>query len=397
MPAALKTFVSRPGPRGSDGLLALVFTVLVQLELWLGEEYEGLPAFPGDAAATAPFLVVMTGALAWRRSRPVAAVVVAMATIALQSVATGGSEAAGLFLLLLLLAYSGAAYGDRPVLLAAVTAAAIAVHDLFNPFLDNGWQTLFTFAFVGAGFALGRVMHGRGVHTRLLTERARRLEHEREQEARLAVAEERARIARELHDVVAHSVSVMVIQSLAAQSVLGDGNPAAREALRKIEATGRDAMTEMRRLVGMLREHDHHGLEPQPGLADLPALVATIERAGVSVDLRVEGERRALPPGVELTAYRVVQEGLTNVLKHAAAARAHVLVRHLDAAVEVAVIDDGPALGDGADLPAGGHGLVGMRERVALYGGELEAGPRPQGGFAVRARLPLTAQAAAAR
>jgi signal transduction histidine kinase len=217
--------------------------------------------------------------------------------------------------------------------------------------------------------------------------RAARAEREREVRARSAVTEERARIARELHDVVGHSVSVMTVQASAVRRLLRPEQQREREALLIVEQTGREALAEMRRMVGVLRRPEEApALAPQPSLEHLGKLVEQAREAGLPVDLRVEGEPLPLPAGVDLTAYRLVQEGLTNALKHARAERAQVLVRYSDGDIEVTVSDDGQGAGSG---DGGGHGLVGMRERVAVYGGELEAGPRPEGGYRLRARLPL--------
>jgi signal transduction histidine kinase len=217
--------------------------------------------------------------------------------------------------------------------------------------------------------------------------RAARAEREREERARSAVTEERARIARELHDVVGHSVSVMTVQASAVRRLLRPEQQREREALLIVEQTGREALAEMRRMVGVLRRPEEApALAPQPSLEHLGKLVEQAREAGLPVDLRVEGEPLPIPAGVDLTAYRLVQEGLTNALKHARAERAQVLVRYTDGAIEVTVSDDGRGAGSG---DGGGHGLVGMRERVAVYGGELEAGPRPEGGYRLRAKLPL--------
>ena len=218
-------------------------------------------------------------------------------------------------------------------------------------------------------------------------ERAARAERGREERARSAVTEERARIARELHDVVGHSVSVMTVQASAVRRLLRPEQQREREALLIVEQTGREALAEMRRMVGVLRRPEEApALAPQPSLEHLGKLVEQAREAGLPVDLRVEGEPLPLPAGVDLTAYRLVQEGLTNTLKHARAERAQVLVRYSDGDIEVTVSDDGQGAGSG---DGGGHGLVGMRERVAVYGGELEAGPRPEGGYRLRAKLPL--------
>jgi signal transduction histidine kinase len=206
------------------------------------------------------------------------------------------------------------------------------------------------------------------------------------EEAELAVADERARIARELHDIVGHSVSVMTVQAAAVRRLLRPDQEREREALEAVEHAGREALAEMRRMVGVLRSPDEGAsLAPQPGLRDLEGLVEQARQAGLPVDLEVEGDPLELPPGVDLAAYRVVQEGLTNALKHAHATRADVQLRYRDGQVEVSVTNDGRR--DGA-ASRGGHGLAGMRERIAVYGGKLEAGPESAGRFRLRATLP---------
>jgi signal transduction histidine kinase len=218
-------------------------------------------------------------------------------------------------------------------------------------------------------------------------ERAERLEREREAEARAAVAEERARIARELHDVVGHSVSVMTVQASGVRRLLRDDQEREREALLIVERTGREALAEMRRMVGVLRRPEEApALAPQPSLEHLGRLVEQARDAGLDVDLHIEGDAVELPAGVDLTAYRLVQEGLTNAIKHAKASHAHVRVSYGADTIEVIVSDDGRGVGNG---DGGGHGLVGMRERVSVYGGELDAGPQPGGGYRLRAKLPV--------
>jgi signal transduction histidine kinase len=221
--------------------------------------------------------------------------------------------------------------------------------------------------------------------------RAQIAERERDVAAREAVVEERARIARELHDVIAHHVSMIVVQAGAERRVLGDANASTREVLQTVEQIGRSALTEMRRLLGMLRGDASEPLTPQPGLADLSTLVSQLREAGLHVELQVDGERRELPVGIELSAYRIVQEALTNALKHAGDARATVHVRYGADSLELEVADDGarPGAVRTGGRNARGHGLVGMRERVALYGGRFDAGHNPAGGFVVRAKLPV--------
>ena len=211
-------------------------------------------------------------------------------------------------------------------------------------------------------------------------------ERERDLARREAVVDERARIARELHDAIAHHVSMMVVQAGAERRVLDPGQESTKEVLSTIERVGRSALTEMRRLVGMLRGDDGEDLAPQPSLAAVPSLVEGLRDAGFPVELEIDGDRRELPVGIELSAYRVIQEGLTNALKHAGRAQVRVLVRYGPGSLELEIADDGT--GSPAALPSGGHGLAGIQERVALYGGELETGPGTSGGFVLRVLLP---------
>jgi signal transduction histidine kinase len=215
-------------------------------------------------------------------------------------------------------------------------------------------------------------------------------ERDREADALRAVVEERTRIARELHDIVGHSVSVMTVQVSGVRRLLRPEQEQEREALLAVERTGREALAEMRRVVGALRDPEEApALAPQPSLSRVEALVTRARETGLPVDLEIEGEPVQLPAGVDLTAYRLVQEGLTNAIKHAAAHHADVRVRYDGDHVEIEVSDDGQGVEGDPASNGGGHGLVGMRERVSIYGGELEAGPRAEGGFRLRARLPV--------
>jgi signal transduction histidine kinase len=242
-------------------------------------------------------------------------------------------------------------------------------------------------AWVG-GFALSR----RLAEARRAEERAVVLAAEQAKLAEEAVEEERSRIARELHDVVAHHVSVMTVQAGAVRRLLRPEQEREREALVSVEETGRKALTEMRRLLGVLKEDAAPApLAPQPGMATLDTLLDQVREAGLPVELTTEGDPVELAPGVDLSAYRIIQEALTNALKHAGPARAWVVVRYGEKNLELEIANDGRSDGNSA---VSGHGLVGMKERVAVYGGQLESGPRPGGGFAVRARLPIEAEAA---
>ena len=249
-------------------------------------------------------------------------------------------------------------------------------------------------ALVVVAWLLGRQLGSRRAYTAELERKNRLLEQAQLDLADRAVTEERLRIARELHDVVAHTMSVVAVHAGTGRMVAEDDPAAAREALATIETSTRTALSEMRRLLGVLRSgNGSHGrsdgdggLAPAPGLGDLDALVADVVRSGVAVEVRVDGTRRSVPPGVDLSAYRIIQEALTNVIKHAPGARAAVLVRYDPDAVHVEVADDGPGRG----APGGdGHGVIGMRERVTMHGGRLTVGPGANGGFRVAATLPV--------
>ena len=242
-----------------------------------------------------------------------------------------------------------------------------------------------------AAIAGGIATRSHQARARMQDERAQQLSHEQQLVAEVAAARERTRIARELHDVVAHSVGVMVIQAGAARMV-GGQLPQAQQALRAVEETGKAALDELRRLLGLLTAGEQEAeLTPQPGLEQLDGLVERVRAAGLPVELHVNGRRRPLPAGLDLTAYRVLQEALTNALKHSARSATTVYVDFGEAELGLEVVDAGLPGGAPALVAAGGHGLIGMRERVAVYGGNLEAGPQPDGGFAVRVRLPLEA------
>ena len=236
-------------------------------------------------------------------------------------------------------------------------------------------------------WVVGLAMRSRVSESIELAARASDLERRREDDAREAAVAERARIARDLHDVIAHSVSVMVVQAAAAAEVVRADPEQAAVALRHVQDTGRSALTEMGALLGILREHgDEIGMAPQPGLADLDGLVEQARLAGQIVQLRVDGRPVALSPGVELSIYRVVQEALTNTRKHSAAASSVVSIRYAADRVLVEITDDGTPVRGGY---GGNHGIVGMRERVAVYGGTLNAGPAAAGGYVVHASMPL--------
>ncbi|WP_233359047.1 sensor histidine kinase [Thermomonospora amylolytica] len=261
---------------------------------------------------------------------------------------------------------------------------------------DRKYTTIMLSAVVAGVWILGVYISTRRAYTRSLEERAERLERERDTQIQIAMAAERARIARELHDVVAHNVSVIVVQADGASYAIDTDVERAKRALETISATGRTALAEMRRLLGVLREGDDAGAyRPQPGVAQLTDLVEQIRESGLPLDFRVEGVPAELPQGMQLAVFRIVQESLTNIVKHAGPrATAQVRLHYGDEAIQVTVTDDGR--GAAARDDGRGHGLVGMRERAAVYGGTVRAGPRLGGGFEVVARLPLREEARSA-
>jgi len=271
----------------------------------------------------------------------------------------------------------------------AATEALLVLVWLARPrALGDGGTLVLDGLIMAAGWWLGDGTRRRQEAVAAARQRAAELEEAREELARRAVTEERLRIARELHDVVAHSMSIVAVQSGVGVHVLDSQPEEARKALAAVEATSRQALVEMRRLLGVLRQEaePRGSLAPAPGLAEVEALAAEVARAGVRVEVHIEGTPCELPAGLDLSAYRIVQEALTNVVRHAGPATARVAVRYSPGQVALEVVDDGR--GPGAE-DRGGHGLAGMRERAALYGGTLEAGPVPGGGFRVAATLPV--------
>jgi signal transduction histidine kinase len=375
-----------------DWVLALVLAVLFQIEVWTIDPSHppgdvGTEVFSStERAVAAAAGLVLTLSLAWRRRAPLVVLGVAIATSVLANVLGVLDAATTPAIALVVAVYSVGAHtsGLRAAVGGLGAAALIAVNVAEQFSLGD---LLFIATILGGAWLAGRAMRYRREREHVLELLTVDLEREREEKARAAVAEERVRIARELHDVVAHAISVIVLQARGARRSLAADPVETREALDTIEATGSEALAEMRRLLGMLRSDDEEiALAPQPSLRYLDALAAQVREAGLPVDLSVEGEPTELPPGVDLSAYRIVQEALTNALKHAGPATARVVVRYRENDLELEIVDTGA----GASASDGeGHGLAGMRERVWLYGGKIETGPRDSGGFAVRARLPL--------
>jgi signal transduction histidine kinase len=366
--------------------IALAALALVAIEI----NTVTTPDLEGPLVPNMLMFAGMAVPLAWRRTAPVpSTLAILFFGFAGQAVLTGPPGNTVSVLVIIFTAYSLGTHAEPPstFIVAAIGAATITTISIIDT--PDDWFFPTTFFWI-APWVGGRVMRGHTELARELDEKADRAQRSHELEQARAVAEERRRVARELHDVLAHDLSVMVVQSGAARRILERDPDAAADAARLIERTGREALTELRHLFGPARRGEGEPLEGTPGVARIERLAERARAAGLPVDLIVEGEPRPLPPGVDLAGYRVVQEALTNSLKHAGPAKARVTVRYENDCLRLEIVDDGLGEGPGRDhLGGSGHGLVGMNERVALYGGELEAGRAPDGGFRVRAALPL--------
>jgi signal transduction histidine kinase len=367
----------------ADLAFAVFCTVAMQIEVW----FAGYSAHRPLLSLLALFATVP---LAFRCVYPLASyTVIWLAIFAIVNLAPGFDDQSVIFVVVFVVAlYSlGAnargrqAWGAAVLVPFAITAFVTDDGDAFH------WgDIVFAALIIGGPWGAGLAIRLRRDRERSLTLRTVELERDQDERARVAVAEERTRIARELHDVVAHAISVVVVQARGGRKVLATDPEASRTAFDSIERTGEQALGEMRRLLGMLRDDDEEkSRAPQPSLERLPALADEMRASGLPIELHVEGVPNGIPPGVDVSGYRIVQEALTNVLKHAGPAVARVDVRFSADAVEIDVVDDGRG---GLTAPGTGNGLLGIRERVAVVGGEIDAGPRREGGFAIHARLP---------
>jgi signal transduction histidine kinase len=392
---AARGLVTRPVVQDALAAAVLTTTAVVGVIAHLNVD---LPEGPGDLAHRGldglgiSLILLQTVPLTWRRRTPVPVLAVTAVAFVVFSSLGYFPSVAGLGFLLAL--YTVAAYRERRVAIAAGVGSAVVVILVLligrEPLEPDG--VIVGCLLVGTAWFLGDGLRVRRGHVTSLEDRAVRLEREREEWARRAVSRERRVIARELHDVVAHNVSVVVAQAGAAMRIFDRRPEQARDALLAIEQSGREALVEMRRLTGFLRTENDAGPThaPQPGLRNLDGLVAQVEEAGTPVTLRVEGRPRALPAGLDLSAFRIVQEALTNVLRHAGPATAEVVVRYGATELELSITDDG--VGPDEGHVAGrrpGYGQLGMRERVGLFGGTLWVGTPPGGGYRVTASLPL--------
>ena len=394
-------WIGRLQPRTFDrllvGLLLVIGVINAVLDLRFSERELRLPLGSPTGMAI-PFLVGLAlllfqvGPLLWRRTHPSPVLLLVAGAFAARILLGFNPGIAGFGLLVAM--YSVAAYevGARRVFF--LVAAGLGFAAGFVVFGVSGNPRSFAITvpslFFVAAWLIGDYLRTRRAYVAQLEERAARLERERDQDRRLAADEERTRIARELHDVVAHDVSVIAIQAGAARSVQATRPEAASQALGLIETTARETLVELNRLLGVLRASNGPAAErsPHPGIAQLPLLVEELRAAGLEVDARVEGEAQPLSPALDLSAYRILQEATTNVLKHAHARRVDIRVRYTERMLTLHLRDDG--VGEGNDpAKSSGHGLIGMRERVVLFGGKLHAGRDRAGGFSVVAQLPI--------
>lgn len=376
-----------PGTR--DALLALALVVVTQQDLWVAPDYGNRV---GPRPVVACFYLATSVAIAWRRRSAVAVLAFVFTVGTVQYLAFGAPESLGSFLPQLIALYSVGRFSEpRSILLAGpVALLGTAVHELKDPVFQITGVSYFFWALLAMAWPLGRAFRRREIDVANLTEEARALERDREERTRAAIAAERTRIARELHDVVGHGVSLVVLQLEAAVGLLDKGETAAsRRSLLNTERSARQTLAEMRRLVGLLDQDEDASLVPQPGLRELGPLVSEIRAAGCRVEMVTEGRHVDLPPGLDLAAFRVVQEALTNVLRHSRPPVACLHIRYRPAHLTLEVTNQGVADPTDQAGSRNGRGIAGMRERVALYGGELAVGPRADGGFMVRARFPL--------
>ena len=370
--------------RTFDRLLAGFLLVASSLEIILSDDRSG------PLVANVALVCVMSLSLAWRRTHTLLTVaIVGAGSVVLIALLTGPPDWIAAVALIVIASYAAGAYLERRASLAGLAMILAAIGAVVA--IDDPSDWFFPLAIFGlAPWLAGRTIRNQTQLARELAEKADRAEHASEEEERRAIAVERSRIARELHDVLAHNLSVMVVQAAAARRVV-DRNPAqAVEAAALIERTGREALAEIRHLFGPVRRGEGEDLSGPPSVARLGELARGARAAGLRVELRVVGDPVVLPPGIDLAAYRIVQEALTNALKHSGGRRAAVTVSYEPNELVLSIEDDGEERrgADGLSESGGGHGIVGMCERAALYGGVVQAGRRRGGGFAVRARLP---------
>ena len=369
----------------ADLALALVLAVVGLLETAF-DQWQSFDQWAGNPHVNAVVVPLTALTLTWRRRAPLAVLTAVLAGMAALSLGYGASQTSINVFVVAVAVYSAAAYCRSPLLAATLTALGVILRDSHDPKITTFSDHLWSWLFAGLAFAAGMATRYRQAHVSLVEQRSLAQETAHNQRLAEAVQDERSRIARELHDVVSHSLGIVVLQAGAAEQVLEDDPDRVRTVLESIRATGLEAIGEMGTLLNVIHPGADTSREPQPALTDLDLLVAKMRATGVDVNLHVEGRSRSLPAAVELSAFRIVQEGLTNSLKHAPSADVTVILRYCERELQIEVSDNGT----GSQSNSGTRrGLTGIGERVAVFGGHLDVGPRAGGGWSLRAALPV--------
>lgn len=377
------------GAPAGDLALAVLLALFGFADTVLTHQLDWLDQWHGPRAVNGAVVPAATLLLAWRRRYPMLVLTATFATLVGLGAAYGSSQASTTVFTVAVAVYSAAAYGSSLAYGVAVIAVGVWLRDEFDPdlssFSDRVWDWVFVGLLLGVGLAT------RSRHSRMLAAQEQARSAQATQAARVAQAAEaeRHRIARELHDIVAHSLGVLIFQAGVGEQLADQDPGKTREAFRSIRIAGLEAIGEMSTILGLIRGDQLAPRSPQPTAADIEALVDKARAIGATVQYDVHGRARPLPAALELSLYRIAQEGLTNALKHAPSAAIRLDLRYSPHAVEVEVVDDGSATGTALARDGGGHGLTGLGERVAIFGGQLDVGPRREGGWRLTATLPV--------
>jgi len=356
-------------------------------ELLAHGTYNSTPSWPGPFALNVVYVPMLCLPVLWRRTRPLTAFAAIAALLCLGTVVLGAAEATTEFILIMAAIYSAAAHSSRPWVVALIGTVTVVVHDWRDPTVHGVTNTLWALGLAAVAWLTGMAVHGRQRTIVELTSHAEEVERRHAAEVVAATAAERAAIARELHDVIAHTVSVVVVQAQVGSRALPHQPAVAAEVLATIETTGRQAIQELRRLLTVLSDGEPALVVPAPSLRQLDSLLATVADAGLDLSCDIDPQLPALDPSTDLAAYRVIQESLTNMLRHCPQRRGRLSVRRTSTGIDV--IAESPLVGDSAATAGTGRGIIGMRERLSLVGGRLEhAGPR-NGCYRVHATIPV--------
>ena len=376
--------------RWRDPALALALATAGLAEVFAHGTYNHVSSWPGPVAVNAVYVPALCAPFLWRRSRPLAAFTVVAALICLGTVVLGSAEATTEFVLILAAIYSVAAYSRHALVAAVLATVTIVVHDSRDPTVHGISDTLWALGFAAVAWLVGMAVHGRQRTIVELQSHAEEVALRHAAEVAAATAAERTAIARELHDVIAHTVSIVVVQAQAGRRALPEHPAVAAQVLDTIETTGRQAIHELRRLLTVLSDGQPADVAPAPSLRQLGTLLDGLRHAGLDLTCAIDDELPLLEPTVDVTAYRVIQESLTNMLRHAQGRRGHLTVRAASGWLEI--IAENPAAATSTPSPGTGRGLIGMRERLGLVGGRLDQAGLVDGRYVVHASIPLQEQ-----